>query len=186
MKKHSLYLRSDQISFLKSLPNASSFIRECLDVAISETRGNTERTICLYEGAKELEAKITNQVSKIKEARAEAEKIEEQNKEAQRFLKVAHAVSDGKFEVEQENDGTFRILFAKEDGRFILVTDKHETEEEAKSEAIEKGKSSVKAWKADLKEAMKKKKAHEAYVRAQQAKLGDMKKNLEKLYASMK
>jgi len=59
MKKHSLYLREDQTAFLKSLSNASGFMRECLDVAISSERGSTEKTICLYEGAKELEAKIT-------------------------------------------------------------------------------------------------------------------------------
>jgi len=184
MKKHSLYLREDQTAFLKSLSNASGFMRECLDVAISSERGSTEKTICLYEGAKELEAKITAQALLTETNGEEAEEIEKKIKKAQSFLKVAQRIANGEFEIEPYQ-GKFRVLAELEEDRYTVVTKGHDTEEEAKARAIEKGKIGIENMKCELKELAKKKQRHEQYVEAQKVKLKNMEENLQKLYSSM-
>jgi len=185
MKKHSLYLREDQIAFLKSVPNASGFMRECLDVAIASERGSTEKTISIYEGAKELEAKIASQALIIEGTQKETEKIEEEMKKVQLFLKVARNVGNGKFELQQFK-GKWRALAPTTEGKYTIVTDSHDTEEEAEAKAKERGQIAIKNTKKELKELKQKKQRHNTYLQAQKRKLEDMQKNLEALYASMK
>ena len=103
-------MRSDQITFLRGLDNASTFVREALDQFMAKSdRALAEKTISLYEGAKELEAKIASQAMIIKETRAQTEEIEKKIKKAQSFLKVAQNVANGEFEIEPYQ-GKFRVL----------------------------------------------------------------------------
>ncbi len=178
-------MREDQIAFLKSLPNASSFMRECLDIAIASKRGSTEKTICLFQGAEELQTKIASQNLVIEDIRSESEKIEEEIKKVQLFLKVARNVADGKFEL-QQSKGKWRALAPTTEGKYTIVTDGHDTEEEAEAKAKERGKIAIKNMKKELKELRQKKQRHNIYLQAQKRKLEDMEKNLEGLYASMK
>jgi len=185
MKKHSLYLREDQITFLQNLDNASQFVREALDVAIASQRGSAEKTICLYEATRELETKITAQALLIKTNGKETEEIEEKIRSAQKFLKVAQEVVDGQFQIEQHK-GKLRVLAEIEENRYTVVTEGHDTEEEAKTKALEKGKISIENAKHELKKLEEKKQRHEQYVDAQKQKLKSMQKNLEVLQASIK
>ena len=186
MKKHSLYLREDQIAFLRSLDNASSFVREALDVAIASERGSTEKTICLYEGTKELEAKIASQALILEGARKEAQKIEEEIKQPQFYLGIVQNVAHGKNIELRQVKGKWEALTPSKEGKYMRITSGHDTEEEAKTRAIERGKIGIKNMKRELKELEQKKQRHEQYVEAQKAKLKDMEKNLEALKASMK
>jgi hypothetical protein len=184
MKKHSLYLREDQISFLKSLSNASSFMRECLDVAIASQRGSTEKTICLFQGCQELEGKITSQTLVIEGTEKQAEQIEEEVKEAEELVKVAQDVANGKFEVEEDTEG-YKVVI-QIGNKLSTVTKNNTSEEEAREKAIERGKNAVENTTNHLKEVSQKKARHNLYLKAQQDKLQDMQKNLKTLYASMK
>jgi len=62
----------------------------------------------------------------------------------------------------------------------------HDTEEEAKTKAKERGQIGIKNAKTNLKEINQKKKRHNIFLQAQKRKLKDMQKNLEALYANMK
>jgi len=178
-------LREDQIAFLKSLPNASSFMRECLDIAIASKRGSTEKTICIYEASKELEEKINAQILVIETNGQETEEIEKKVERAQLYHKVAQNIANGEFQV-QQHQGKWQVLAPISDGRYTRVTDGHDNEEEAKIRAMERGQIAIKNTKKELKELNQKKQRHQQYVEAQKAKLKDMQKNLEALYASMK
>lgn len=185
MKKHSLYLREDQIAFLKSLPNASSFIREALDVSISGSRGNAERIIAIHEGIKELETKIVSQNLVLEGAQKETEKIEEKIKQEKFWFQIAQNIARGNFEV-KEHDGKFRVLYETEEGENILVTKDCDTKEEAQRKGVEKGKEGIRNVRDRIKELQEKKRIHKRYVEAQKTKLKAMEDNLQNLYASMK
>jgi hypothetical protein len=184
MKKHSLYLRQDQTNFLKSLSNASSFMREILDVAIASQRGSTEKTITIFQGAEELEGKITSQTLIIEGAQKQAQEIEEQVKETEELVKVAEDVASGKFQVEEDSEG-FKVVI-QIGNKFSTVTKENDSEEEAREKAIERGKVGVKNTTSHLKEVKQKKARHTLYLKAQQDKLRHMQENLKTLYASMK
>ena len=184
-QKYSVYLRQDQVQFLRNLDNASSFVREGIDLLVAKSdRTQAEKTIVLYEAIQELEDKITAQKVLIKSNGEKTEKIEEAIEEAQIFLKTAQKIANGYFQV-QQHKGKFRVLYEREDDKFLLVSE-GDTEEEAKTTATEKGKSAVEVWKSNLKEAKQKKKAHQTYMDVQKAKLKDREKNLKMLEASMK
>ena len=185
-QKYSCYLRPDQAQFLRNLPNASSFVREALDRFIAESdRGKTEKTICLYEGAKELEGKIASQALILEGARKEAQKIEEEIKESQYILGVAQKIMRGDFTI-REIHGKFRVVAEREEGKWFTVSAKDlDTEEEARKHGVERGKIAVENHEKILKKLKEKKQQHERYLEAQKAKLKDMKKNLEALKARM-
>jgi len=182
MKKHSLYLREDQIAFLKSLSNASTFMREALDLAISSERGSAEKTICLYEATKELETKIATQILVIETNGKETEEIEKKITRAQLHQKVAENIANGEFQVQQFR-GKWRVLAPTTGDKYVIVTDGHISEEAAKTRGLEKGKIAIKNTKRAFKELEEKKQRHHQYVEAQKAKLKDMQRNLKKLYA---
>jgi len=185
MKKHSCYLREDQITFLRNLDNASQFIREALDLFISNSdRSTAEKTICTYEASKELEDKITAQALLIKTNGKETEEIEKEVKRAQLYHKVAQNIANGEFQV-QQSKGKWRVLASTTESKYTIVTDGHDTEEQAEAKAKERGQIAIKNTKKELKELNQKKQRHNTYLQAQKAKLRNMEKNLETLKASM-
>lgn len=160
-------------------------MRECLDVAIASQRGSAEKTITIFQGAEELQAKIASQALIIEGTQSESEEIEEKIKKVQLFLKVARNVANGKFEL-QQSKGKWRALAPTTEGKYTIVTDGHDTEEQAKARALERGKMGIKNMKRKLKELNQKKQRHNIFLQAQKRKLKDMQKSLEVLYANMK
>jgi chromosome segregation ATPase len=185
MKKYSIYLREDQLDFLRTLNNASAFVREAIDQFLTKSdRTQAEKTIVMYEAIQELETKITNQEQVIEDAERQAEQIEEEIKEVEELVKVAKDVADGKFEVQEDTEG-YKVVI-QIGNKLSTVTKDNDSEEEARKKAIEKGKIGVKNTTSHLKEVEQKKTRHNLYLKAQQAKLQDMQENLKTLYTSMK
>ena len=185
MKKHSLYLREDQISFLKSLSNASTFVREAIDQFLTKSdRTKAEKTIMTYKAIQELQTKIDVQALLIKTNGKETEEIEAEVREAEELVKVAEDVANGKFEVQEDTEG-YKVVI-QIGNNLSTVTKNNNSEEEAREKAIERGKVGVKNTTSHLKEVEQKKTRHNLYLKAQQAKLQDMQENLKTLYTSMK
>ena len=186
LKKYSVYLRSDQIDFLRSLDNASSFVRESLDqFVVKSDRTQAEKTICLYEGARELELKIKALRLVVDTQKEQSEKFDKDIQEAEMFLRLAQKIAKGQFEIEKHGN-KFRALIKREDvDRFVRITE-GDTEEGVRAETMQRCKQGVKGWKKSLDKAKQKKKAHQAYMKAQKQKLRDMQTNLQKLYVSTK
>jgi len=185
MKKVNLYFREDQIQFLKTLHNASIFVREAIDQTIaSSDRTEAEKTIVLYNGIQELENHIQNQKTKLEQAEKEATQIEEQHKKAQKNLKLLKEALTGNFQIEHNYAG-YKTHITTTEGKRIILTEEQPTEEQAKNATIEKLKLGVQNYSENLERATTQRDIHSTYLQAEKTKLASMTRNLEKLQTTL-
>ena len=160
MKKHSFYLREDQLAFLRKIENASSFIREALDQLIAKSdRAKAEKTIVTYNAIQELRDRIDVQALLIETNGEKTDKLNEAIEEAKMFLRLAQKIAKGQFEIEKHGN-KFRALIKREDADSYVRITEGDTEEHVRTESAERGKQGVKGWKKSLEEAKQRKKAH--------------------------
>jgi len=185
MHKVNLYLREDQIQFLKTLPNASQFVRESLDMQINNTeRTQAEKTISIFNGIKELTTRIQDQKNKVEQAEKEAIIIEEQHKKAQKNLKLLKEALTGNFQIEHNYSG-YKTYITTTEGKRIILTEDQPTEEQARTATMKKLKAAIHNYTQSLEQTTTKKHIHSNYLQAEKTKLASITDNLQKLQTTL-
>ena len=187
LKHYTLRLRPDQIAFLKTISNASAFIREALDNLIAETdRSCLEKTIALHEAVNELEEKIREQIETIRQVKNETPSLDFDIKKLERWVIFCEEIMKGKFDV-YEIMGSHGSLFEackSDDGRSVKIAE-GQTRQEASDKAQEKITELLKKQRSRLTQLIERRQRQTQLLETHQRKLENMKVQLEKLKSKL-
>lgn len=183
LKPYTLRLRPDQLDFLKSLENASSFVREAIDGKIADTeRVSNERVIALHEAYEELKEKIPIEEERIQAIKNRISKIDHDIERAEKMISICRDLLDGKIEpnhILQWGGGAYYEIRAEFDGKDKRFG-RGDTEEEAIANGKQIGEHGLPTVQGYLEGYITDKKHHTQLLKAHEGRLRDMQAKLEK------